>query len=257
MSRIANITEITVQRGPFEMIPHWLLDTQVSSHAVRLYLILRRHGNDRGVCFPGRKRLAIQLGVSTSTIDRARAELAHAGAICYRTRMGTDGDYTSNEYHVHWFKLDECGFYVDEGYPACDDTPPAGEDRGMVTGDELTKTQLNLDPPKEYIDRFEDFWNVYPKKVARKKAHEAWKRVTRKHNRQMLIEAAQAYRDDPNRDPEFTLNPTTWMNQERWEDEVEKPKPSGPVTVMDLYAAEPCEHGDPMGEARCALCRNK
>jgi len=26
---------------------------------------------------------------------------------------------------------------------------------------------------------------------------------------------------------------------------------------MDLYADEPCEHGDPLGEARCPLCRRK
>ena len=249
MSRIPHTTEITVERGPFEMVPHWLLESDVSAAAIRLYLVLRMHGNASGVSFPGRKRLAEVTRLGIKTIDRAKSELLEAGAMCWTRRHGENGDWTSNLYHVHWESSLACTVF--------DATSGQKGITGRVKNDPLTYTQINLDPPKEYIDRFEEFWNVYPKKVARKKAHEAWKRVTRKHNRQMLIEAAQAYRDDPNRDPEFTLNPTTWLNQERWEDEVEKPKLSGPVTVMDLYAAEPCEHGDPMGEARCALCRNK
>lgn len=257
MSRIQDTTDISVERGPFEMIPHWLLDTEVSSHAVRLYLILRRHGNDRGVCFPGRKRLANQLHVSTSTIDRARAELSDAGAICYRTRVGTDGDYTSNEYHVHWTRTAECGFYFDEGYPAGDDTPPADDDTGVVTGDELTNTHKEPIQTK-VIDRFDEFWQAYPKKVAKPKARQLWLKVIKKHNRQMLIDAARSYANDPKRDPDFTLNPTTWLSQERWTDEPpQAAKPSGPVTILNMYADEPCEHGDPMGESRCALCRRK
>ena len=34
---------------------------------------------------------------------------------------------------------------------------------------------------------------------------------------QAIIEAAERYRDDPNREPQFTTMPETWLNQERWE----------------------------------------
>lgn len=251
----------TVERGPFEMIPHWLLDAEVSSHAMRLYLILRRHGNSNGVCFPGRKRLATQMHASTSTIDRARGELVQVGAICYRVRMSDDGDYTSNEYHVHWHSSPNCGFYSDEGSPACDDTSPACDDRGILTGDELTNThkepkQTNLDI---YNQRFEEFWSVYPKRVGRKAAATKWRTAVKTANPDLIIEAATKYRDNPKRDPDFTANPATWLNQERWLDEpATAPKvKTGPIPVMDLYADEPCEHGDPLGKSRCALCRHK
>lgn len=257
MSRIPDTTDISVERGPFEMVPHWLLDTEVSSHAIRLYLVLRRHGNDRGVCFPGRKRLANQLRVSTSTIDRARSELSDAGAICYRTRLGKDGDYTSNEYHVHWHRTAECGFYFDEGYPAGDDTPPAGEYRGVVTGDELTNTHKELKQTK-YPDRFEDFWKNYPRKEAKGRALKSWDKAIKSTNRQLIIDAAERYAKSYTGEYQFIPLPATWLNDMKWLDE---PPPAarkgGPVTVMDLYAAEPCEHGDPMGESRCALCRRK
>ena len=110
---------------------------------------------------------------------------------------------------------------------------------------------------KKDIFRFEEFWKIYPKRVGRKAAATKWQTAVKTATPDQIIEAAKRYRDDPKRDPEFTANPATWLNQERWLDEYEKPKVSGPVTVMDLYAAEPCEHGDPMGESRCALCRRK
>ena len=110
---------------------------------------------------------------------------------------------------------------------------------------------------KKDIFRFEEFWKIYPKRVGRKAAATKWQTAVKTATPDQIIEAAKRYRDNPKRDPEFTANPATWLNQERWLDEYEKPKVSGPVTVMDLYAAEPCEHGDPMGESRCALCRRK
>lgn len=107
-------------------------------------------------------------------------------------------------------------------------------------------------------DRFDEFWNAYPKKVAKPKARQLWLKVTKTHNRQMLIDAAKRYADNPKRDPDFTLNPTTWLSQERWTDEPPTPvKPSGPVTILNMYADEPCEHGEPLGEDKCPFCRRK
>jgi len=254
MSRV--LDSATVERGPFEMIPHWLLDADVSSHAMRLYLILRRHGNGNGVCFPGRKRLAQQMNASTSTIDRARQELVTAGAICYRVRWSDDGDYTSNEYHVHWHQSAECGFYSDDRSPTYDDTPPAGDDTGIITGDELTNTQ---EEPKQtkYPERFEQFWRAYPRREAKGRALKAWTKAIKTTNQQLIINAAQEYAETLTVEYQFIPLPATWLNDQAWLNERPKAKQSGPVTVMDLYADEPCEHGDPMGEARCPLCRRR
>lgn len=120
---------VTVERGPFEMVPHWILDhPHISAQALRLYLLLRRHGDKDGRSFPGRKRLARQLHASASTVDRAKTELLEAGAMCQRHRTKDTGDWTSNEYHVHWDQRLDCprlrGVRPGEGYPVYDDTPP-------------------------------------------------------------------------------------------------------------------------------------
>jgi len=215
MSRVQD--SATVERGPFEMIPHWLLDAEVSSRALRLYLILRRHGNDRGVCFPGRKRLATQMRSSTSTIDRARLELVAVGAICYRVRLSGDGDFTSNEYHVHWHQVNNCGFYSDEGSPVYDDTPPAGDDTGIITGDELTNT--HLEPKQTELDMFEQFWRVYPRRENKGRARTAFAKALKTTDATTIIEGAARYRDDPNREQQFTAHASSWLNGERWTDE--------------------------------------
>jgi len=104
---------------------------------------------------------------------------------------------------------------------------------------------------------FDDFWNVYPLKKNKGAAKRAWKAAIKKTDVETIVAGARKYRDAQKRDPDFTAHASTWLNGERWDDEDETPKQSGPVTVMDLYADEPCPHGDPLGEARCPLCRRR
>jgi len=146
---------VTVDRGPFEMVPHWLLDEDVSAQAIRLYLLMRRHGNRDGTAFPGRRRLAEQMGASASTVDRAKADLIRVGALCETRRLSAEGDWTSNLYHVHWERLLDCrrlagntkGSPVgDDTSPAYGDTSPADDDTGPPrVMNELIPTR-NLDP---------------------------------------------------------------------------------------------------------------
>lgn len=68
---------------------------------------------------------------------------------------------------------------------------------------------------------FEDFWSAYPKKVERKRAMEIWKRK-RLHTRAPEITADvrdRAARDTGWHDG-YVPNPTTYLNGERWTDEV-------------------------------------
>ena len=58
----------------------------------------------------------------------------------------------------------------------------------------------------------------YPRRQAKPAAEQAWKRATRKAPPQQIIDAAAAYRDDPNREDGFTAHAATWLNQERWND---------------------------------------
>ena len=69
------------------------------------------------------------------------------------------------------------------------------------------------------------FWAVYPKRVAKKDAEKAWKRLTS----QQKVAAMEALPKHIEKwaDPEFIPYPASWLNGERWEDVLEpaiKPK---------------------------------
>lgn len=134
-------------------------------------------------------------------------------------------------------------------------------ERHRASSQDKTSLRKNSSPVKRVgnavgnaVTQFDDFWSVYPRKVGKGHARNAWEKAITKTDPSVIINGAQKYRDDKHRDPQFTAHPSTWLNGERWDDQPTEIKPSGPVTIMDQYT-EPCEHGDPRGKNRCALCR--
>jgi hypothetical protein len=78
------------------------------------------------------------------------------------------------------------------------------------------------DQPAEAEDdpRFTEFWAVYPLKRGKPRARKAWRAaMRRRHDPDLIIKAAREYRDDPKRKPDFTAHASTWLNDERYNDE--------------------------------------
>ena len=75
----------------------------------------------------------------------------------------------------------------------------------------------NLEEDKEQeSSSFDDFWTVYPLKRDKQAAERAWRKALRNTNAADIIAAARAYRDDPERKPDFTKYPATWLNAGSW-----------------------------------------
>lgn len=78
------------------------------------------------------------------------------------------------------------------------------------------------------------FWETYPRKTAKPKAYEAWKAARKRGtDAQVIIDAAARYRDNPDRKPNYTAHPATWLNGERYNDFDEVTSPSGGVDWWD------------------------
>ena len=69
-------------------------------------------------------------------------------------------------------------------------------------------------------DHFDTFWTSFPserkraKPDCRKLFAQAVKAGTPPET---IIQAAERYRHDPNREPQYTVNPKTWLREQRWE----------------------------------------
>ena len=77
------------------------------------------------------------------------------------------------------------------------------------------------------VAAFDDFWGIYPRKVAKDAARKAWASAIKRADVQDILAGAKRYRDDPNREAEFTAHPSTWLNQGRWGDEPMPPRGQG------------------------------
>jgi len=66
-------------------------------------------------------------------------------------------------------------------------------------------------------DVFDEFWSLYPRKVNKKKAQQAFDRLTKENQQKAIKDITHRY-DDVN--SQFIPHPTTYINGERWNDEM-------------------------------------
>lgn len=89
-----------------------------------------------------------------------------------------------------------------------------------IVKDSIDKIRLD----KINIDQyFESFWSCYPKKIGKGKAKEKFIILANNNDPETIIKGASAYAEWCNRnqqEPQFIPHPTTWLNQERWSDEL-------------------------------------
>ena len=211
----------------FAILPEWVLYADISSYSVRLYCVLRRHADQRGICFPSRRRLAELGQMSESTLDRSLKELVAIGALIIERRATDMGDYTSNRYTV----VSQRGGGVCENPP-----PPKSEATGGVRNEALTKAIVNESQELELLPTgtvgektatsdFDVFWGRYPRKVGKAKALKVWLRLSRA-DRDAALGALDAHVVQW-RGKELTFVPhaTSWLNGRRWEDELDVVSP--------------------------------
>jgi hypothetical protein len=79
---------------------------------------------------------------------------------------------------------------------------------------------------QENSDRFDEFWNHYPKKLSKAQALKAWKAAIKRKPDTEIIEAVKAYSLGKLPDVQFIPLASTWLNNDRWDDvDLSKSKP--------------------------------
>ena len=85
----------------------------------------------------------------------------------------------------------------------------------------------------DYESEFLIWYDAYPKHEAKGEARKAYAKARGKTDADSLLAGAKRLADDPQRDPKYTKQPATWLNQECWDDE------RGEETTFDPYHYEP------------------
>ena len=119
--------------------------------------------------------------------------------------------------------------------------------------DTETDTETYTDnPPKpprgETGGAFDIFWEIYPKKVGKQDARRSYERATKGKGPDFKNKILKALEDQKKSEQwtreggRFVPNPATWLNQGRWDDQLE---PAAP---------EPPKRYEPEGIEVCPLC---
>ena len=87
---------------------------------------------------------------------------------------------------------------------------PKSDNQGSL--EELSKKNLD-------INQFDEFWKIYPLKVAKQAAMKAFEKAVSQTSLEIILKGAQAYATDPNRVSAYTAHPATWLNAHRWLDD--------------------------------------
>lgn len=70
---------------------------------------------------------------------------------------------------------------------------------------------------------FERFWVDYPRKINKKNAQKIWDKlkVTPELYQKIIVALDQQKKTDQWKNPQYIPHPATWLNGERWNDEVD------------------------------------
>jgi len=198
----------------------------------------------RGQLITGRKKIAQVTGLSEQSV---RTSLK---------RLKTTNNITStstNKYSiisiVNYDKYQTKNESTNQPYNQQDTNNQPATNQQLTTykNDKNVKNEKNK-PPKvplkgEQLERFNLFWASYPRRVGRGAAETSWKKYN--PSKDLLGEILQAIEkakksDQWKRDGgQYIPNPATWLNQKRWEDELEIEVDDNRVTLWDGSARVP------------------
>lgn len=216
----------------FAPIPEPLLyDPALSSDAVRVYGVLRRHGDDPTNCYPSQSRIAALIGKSPRSINGWLRQLEDAGWIERVRRYTPEGDPDTNGYRVH-MRAVQRGVHAGERGPYASDSVG-----GYTLHSAINESHVEREPLNERSTRavalssvsFDEFWELYPRKVGKPAAKRAFTAACKRVDERKLLEALRAHavvwRSWPVHRQQFVPHPSTWLNRDGWDDPIEQHAP--------------------------------
>jgi hypothetical protein len=201
----------------FTQIPNdWVRDERLSLEARGLLAQIMSHRPGWNLSI---KSLAARNSIGRDKVKRIMDELLAHGYLKRSEKQGHDErghlagyDYTTCDPGV---TQEPCKAEPDKVEPAKAVKPPK---KNILIEEHQTRKQSNRSAD-ELQRLFNDFWEVYPRKRGKGAAARAYENALDKIEPDELLKKVRAFADDPWRPNDFTPLATTWLNQERWDDE--------------------------------------
>lgn len=200
---------------------NWAWEIQGLSPVERLVLLaIADHADESHSSYPGQELLARRSCCSVRTVQRVLPRLEELG-ILSRVRRYVEGGRTSDRYVLRVGYTPDCHLTSETSVTAIYDERDRHQCQGNPQNPQNPQVPPIVPQPEGEMELqqpgFDDWWAVYPLKKDKGAARRAFTRAVKKVSVDVIVAAASAYRDDPNRDPRFTKYPASWLNAEAWE----------------------------------------
>lgn len=184
------------------------------SQKIVLLMLSNRHNPDYG-CFPSTSRMAKDCNMSKSSIFNHLNVLESKGLIERIGRVRHNGQQTSNLYNLHINKgvQNLQGGGVEFGQPTV---------QNLDTNNHVINNHVNEPILRSVSIAFNHFWLMYPRKVGKTNAEKAFSKASHAVGVDKILEAVKPYADSvSHKEKKFIPHPATWLNQGRWDDDIE------------------------------------
>lgn len=210
------------------------------SAKIVLYWLADHYNGETKECFPSHKRLAECCEMTRQSIINQLRILEESGFINILPRYRDNGSHTSNTYKLLLVDVEK-----DKEVVKNFDIPSQKNEQGLIkdfnTLNLVNNNQVSEPDNIRVILFFEEVWDRYPRKVGKGAAKKAWVKACNKINDLALRDAVFEYIEAVNgKTKKFIPHLSTWLNQERWEDELEKEEPTTSSHFLNnLFKAKP------------------
>lgn len=208
--------------------------SQSQGRARLVLLAIADHQGEIGA-WPSIGTLAKMVNASERSVQRDIVELQELGELTVDVQNAPiNRQYKSNLYWVTLPGLFDPMSGVTDLVSGVTDIASGVTDSasGVTAGGVRTITKPLIEPLLKQMSKtdeksFEDFWSAYPRKEKKPDAMKSFLKALKRASAETLISNATRYANDPNRNPGYTKLPTTWLNNDCWND----PLIQAPVSV--------------------------
>ena len=177
-------------------------DGNITTTEKFILVILANYCDEQHSCFPSQKHIAKLCNLKTTkSVKTAIKKFQDLGIIKVVKRKDENSIYLSNKYFLNIKQPSN----LQELNPS---SP--------------RNSNTKVDTKDIYTPQFEYFWKLYPRKVSKKKAWSIFKKIPER-DWTNIIEAVRHLMKQ-NIETKFIPHPSTWLNQERYNDPIEEEK---------------------------------
>jgi hypothetical protein len=198
--------------------------SKATGRAKLVLLGIANHLGDQGA-WPSISTLARYANASERSVKRDIQELMELGEL--RVELQNAPTHQQYKTNLYWITI-QSG--VTESASGVTDWVSRGDSSGKSGVTPVGTQNINITIKEPSIETskndFDEFWKLYPKKIAKADAIKAWNKATKKKTAEDLLKLTKAYAEGKLPEDKYIPYPASWLNKELYESvEIAEAKP--------------------------------